>query len=275
MRLLGDIDGWFPAPPDGSTAAWYFGAMVLAVIVIGIAKAGFGGGIGILAVPLVANAMPPDRAIGVMLPILIAADVVSNAHHFRKWSTPHLRWLLSGAFVGIAVGTVVLWWLRESAALQTLLSVLVGGICLAMVALQCWRLFGGQVRRLPQGAWPGWATGAIAGVASTLAHSAGPIASIYLLEERLDKTKHVGTMVLFFFVVNLAKLPTYIGLAYITADTALESAWFFPIIPIGTLLGVWLHHRIPEKPFVATVYVGAALAAAHLVWKSVAAAGAE
>ncbi len=258
-----------PVPPPGTELWWYLSAMTAAVLVIGIAKAGFGGGIGILAVPLVANAMPPERAIGVMLPLLIVADVFSNFHYVGKQSWPHLRWLLAGAAVGIGLGTVVLWWLREAGVLSTVLAVLVGGTCLLIVALQGWRLAGGKVARLPSGPWPGRIVGAVAGFTSTLSHSAGPIVSLYMLEERVDKTRHVGTLVMYFLLGNLAKVPSYVALAVLTPATLLEAAWFMPLIPVGTLMGVWMHRRVPEKPFAAVVYVGAAVAGAHLVWEAV------
>ncbi|MBD3266617.1 hypothetical protein GF373_08105, partial [bacterium] len=48
---------------------------ITGVILIGIAKAGFGGGIGIAAVPLFILSIPdPKVAIGMMLPILCFCD---------------------------------------------------------------------------------------------------------------------------------------------------------------------------------------------------------
>ena len=50
-------------------------ALGVSVIIIGIAKSGFGGGVGILAVPLTAAALNADTAVGVLLPLLIAGDM--------------------------------------------------------------------------------------------------------------------------------------------------------------------------------------------------------
>lgn len=259
-----------PVAPQGVEPWWYFTAMALAVLVIGVAKAGFGGGIGILAVPLTANALPPDRAIGVMLPILIVGDIFSNLHYVKQQSWPHLRWLVSGGVVGIAIGTVVLAMVTDPKYLATVLSLLVGVICLAMVLLQIVRLLGYEALRIPPGAWGGRATGVVSGFVSTLAHSAGPVASIYMLEQKLDKRLHVGTLVLAFFMLNVLKLPTYVWLELVTLDRLIEGAWFLPLVPVGTVFGYWMHKRIPEKPFSAIVYAGAALAAGHLVWKALA-----
>ena len=252
-------------------AWWYVLALCLAALLIGMAKSGFAGGIGILAVPLTANVLPADRALGVLLPILIFGDIFASAHHFRRVSRPHLLWLFGGSVVGILIGTALLWWLKETgvATLTTALNLLVGGICLLLVGFQIWRLSGGRPPRIPATKHAGYVTGGVTGIASTLAHSAGPIASIYLLEQKLDKARLVATAAVLFFFVNVAKLPTYVGLGLIDPRTLWQSAIFCLPVPIGTAIGIWAHKRIPEKPFAAIIYLGAAAAAGRMVWKAV------
>ena len=70
---------------------WFITALSLAALILGIAKSGFGGGLGIIAVPLVASCLRVDHAVGVMLPILIAADLVAAWQHRRHWSRRHVR----------------------------------------------------------------------------------------------------------------------------------------------------------------------------------------
>ena len=67
--------------PADTPMWWYITAMGLACLLIGVAKSGFGGGIGFLAVPLVAAALPVERALGVWLPILMFADVFAVWQH--------------------------------------------------------------------------------------------------------------------------------------------------------------------------------------------------
>lgn len=257
-----------PVIPDGTPIWWYVTALGLGVLVIGIAKAGFGGGIGIIAVPLIANALPAERAIGVMLPILIFADLFSVYSHRRGVSWAHLRSLLAGAAAGIMLGTWVLWTFQETGDLTRALNVSVGSICLAFVALQLYRLLGGHVARIPPGPVGGVASGAFAGAVSTVAHSAGPVVSIYLLEQRLDKSRLVATMVVFFLVVNCLKLPTYIYFDLVTARTLVESALFAAFVPVGIVAGLWMHKRLAERPFTAIMYLGAAAAGGRMLYKA-------
>ncbi len=257
-----------PLPEDATL--WSLAALGAAVLIIGIAKAGFGGGVAIVAVPLTAAAMPPERAIGVLLPLLIAADLFANAAHFRHQSGPHLKWLLVGGITGIVAGTAVMLALQERGLLTFALNLMVGSICLFFVAVQCYRLLGGSVPRIPPGPVGGHSTGLVAGLTSTIAHSAGPIVSIYLLEQRMEKRLLVGTMVLFFLIVNVAKLPTYFGMGLINPSTLWAGLWTLPLIPVGVWLGLWMHKRIPEKPFVAVMYLGAAAAAGNMLYRALA-----
>ena len=262
---------WLNPPADVATW-WYVTALAVAAVIIGLAKSGFAGGIGILAVPLTASALPADRALGVLLPILILGDVFASAAHFRRVSRPHLSWLFVGSLGGIVVGSVLLWRLdgQGPKTLATALNLIVGGVCLVLVGFQAWRLMGGAPPRVPPTRGAGYVVGAVAGVATTLAHSAGPIAGIYLLEQRLDKARVVATSAVLFFFVNIAKLPTFVGLGLIDADTLRESATFAAPVGVGAVLGLWAHRRVPERPFAAIVYAAAAVAAGHMVYKALA-----
>jgi uncharacterized membrane protein YfcA len=256
--------------PDGIAPWWFVTALLLAAVIQGMAKSGFGGGIGILAVPLVANVLPPDQAIGVLLPMLIFGDLFANAMHWKHVDWPTIRPVLLGSTVGIALGTGLLIALGTADRLTFALRLIVGGICLLMVVIQLWRLLGYSLPRVQPTHRNGSIVGAAVGVVSTLAHAAGPIAAIYFLEIKLDKHKLVATAALTFLLVNLLKLPTYLGLGLIDVGTLVNSLWAAAGIPVGSLIGLWLHRRIPEKPFTIVIYTAAAIAAGRLIYQALA-----
>jgi uncharacterized membrane protein YfcA len=217
-----------------------------------------------------AAVIPAQQMLGMTLPILIAGDILSNLHYLRQQEWRLLRPLTVGAALGIAAGSAALWHLsqRDPEQFKRWLTLLISGICLFLVALQGYRLFGREVPKLPTHPGSSLGVGGLAGFVSTLSHSAGPLVTIYLLQERVEKRRLVGTLVLFFLIVNVLKVPTFVKLGLITTGTLRDSIWLLPLIPLGTLMGAWANRRIPEKPFAASMYAVAAVTAAILVYRS-------
>ena len=256
---------------SADVAPWvYYLCVGAAVLITGISKSGFGGGIGIVALPLMASVMPARHMLGVQLPLLIAADALSNLHHLRNYEWRLLKPLVWGALAGVLLGSAVFWALQQSdpTRVQRGLSLLIGAVCLVFVAIQAWGLTGRRVPTLPSHPASSVAVGATAGFVSTISHAAGPIVTLYLLQAKLARHLLVGTQVFYFLLINSAKVPTYVALGYINASTLRDSVWFIPLIPLGTLAGAWMNKRVPEKPFAAILYVAAAVTAGHMIWAS-------
>ena len=88
--------------PDYALA--FYPVTVLAILLAGISKGGFGAAAGGLAVPVMSIVIAPPEAAGIMLPILCAMDLF-GIHAWRgRWSVHHLRILLPGGLIGIALG---------------------------------------------------------------------------------------------------------------------------------------------------------------------------
>ena len=263
------MDFW-PTITPGVTPWVYYCCVGAAVLITGISKSGFGGGIGIVAIPIMALVMPARHMLGVQLPLLIAADALSNLHHLKNYEWRILKPLVWGAIGGVLLGSLVFWMLRHSdpRGLQRGLSLLIGSVCFVFVLIQAWGLTGRRVPTLPSHPASSLAVGTTAGFVSTLSHGAGPLVTLYLLQEKLVRHLLVGTQVFYFLLVNSAKVPTYVAFGYINGATLRDSIWFIPLIPLGTLIGAWMNKRIPEKPFAAILYVAAAVTAGHMIWSA-------
>ena len=261
---------WPTIDPGVSPWAYYL-CVGFAVLITGISKSGFGGGIGIVAIPMMAMVMPDPRyMLGIQLPLLIAADALSNLHHLKNYEWRILKPLVAGAIAGVVLGSVVFWMLQKTdpTRVQRALSLLIGAICFVFVLVQAWGLTGRRVPTLPSHPASSLAVGTTAGFVSTLSHGAGPLVTLYLLQEKLARQILVGTQVFYFLLVNSAKVPTYVALGYINGRTLRDSIWFLPLIPLGTLIGAWMNKRVPEKPFAAILYVAAAVTAGHMIWSA-------
>jgi uncharacterized membrane protein YfcA len=266
--------GWLPRIPVGVDPGWYYLCVGASVLITAVSKTGFGGGIGIVAIPLMAHVMGAREMLGVMLPLLLLCDALGNLHYLGHYDWGRLRWLLPGALAGVAVGTGILLLLRgmPPARFNHVMMLVVGVLCLAIVAVQAWRLTGCEVPTLPPHPVSTASVGLVAGAVSTVNNAAGPIVTLYFLQERLEKRVLVGTMLLYTLLINSAKIPTYLwvnmpdGRPLIHWGTVQDSIWFLPLIPVGTVLGAWMNKRVPERPFAAIVYVVAGVSAAHMVY---------
>ena len=74
----------------------FYPVAIVAILLTGMVKGGFGTGAGGLAVPLMSIYIAPPEAAGIMLPILCAMDLFSVHAYRGRWSREHLRALLPG-----------------------------------------------------------------------------------------------------------------------------------------------------------------------------------
>jgi uncharacterized membrane protein YfcA len=267
-----DVLGWSVVPQQVENAAAFLILAALSALLMSAAKAGFGGSVGLLSVPLMIYACGGSArlATGILLPLLIACDYVSMCFWLGRWRTKVVAALLPGTAVGVALGWAGLWAVgryhagAEGAKVNTVMKLAIGVIALGFVILQAAR----ALRRKPPTSCPGrWRSagiGAAAGLASTFAHSAGPITSMYMLRQNLPKKQFVASTVLYYWIANQMKLVPYFALGLINPDSLGASACLVPAAVAGALLGVFLHRRVGQKQFAGIVYVLLALAGAHL-----------
>lgn len=235
-----------------------------AILITGISKSGLGGALGGLAVPFMSMWMSPRDAVAVMLPVLITMDMVGIRAWRGKADWEDLRVLVPGALVGIALGTLAFGVMSDR--------VVKGAIGLIAVGFAVQRLLGkgrppSSEARPPRAV--GWLWGAGSGFTSTLAHAGAPPVMIYLLSRRQPRETFVATSVFFFAVINLAKLPFYIGLDLFTRETLVMSALFIPLVPVGVWSGMRLLKRIPERPFYLFATAALGLSGVKLLWDGV------
>jgi uncharacterized protein len=224
----------------------------MAVIFVGIAKAGFGGGVGVIATPLMALTISVTDAAALLLPLLIICDFFSVIHYRTTFSKPNIKVLLPGAIVGIAVGTFFFGYFEGN---QRVLKVGIGVLALVFVLFQAFRTFIlGAIRAEGPSAFRGVLMGSIAGFTSTLAHAGGPPVAIHLLPQRLSRTLFVGTSVIFFATVNVTKLIPYYFLGLLRPGNMITILILSPLTYLGVMLGIYLNKSFSERWFNRVVY---------------------
>jgi uncharacterized protein len=227
----------------------FYIAAIPAVLLAGISKGGFGGGLAMLGVPAMSLAVSAPRAAAIMLPILCLMDIVGIWAYRKSWHGHSLAVMAAGAAFGILFGTATFHLFNDAT-----IKVMVG--CIAVVfTLYYW--FGKQsdAPATQPNLFKGLFWGAISGFTSFVAHAGGAPANAYLLPQRMDKTLFVGTMVLLFTAINFGKLLPYWWLGLLPVGNLTMSLVLAPLAPIGVLLGVWLHHRITHLWFYRLCYL--------------------
>ena len=237
---------------------WFYLVAVPAILITGASKSGFGTGLGILGVPMIALTVPINQATGIMLPILMAMDAFGLWVYRRQWDGRNLAYLLPGALLGIVVGTLTFRLTDERA-----IRFLVGTIAIVFTLAHWWGGRNAPARR--PGRLRGALWGTVAGFTSFVAHSGGTPLSVYLLPQRLDKTVFVGTTVVFFALVNAAKVPPYAWLGQLAPGNLATSLVLMPLAPLGIALGVLLHRRVAPGLFYRICYAMVFLAGLKLL----------
>jgi uncharacterized membrane protein YfcA len=227
-------------------------AVGLGIIVQGIGKSGFAGGVGILTIPLMMLVMPVDKVVASLAPLLILLDFNALYHHWhnRVWS--RILEIYLPSLVGIAGGGLLWWWIGQagveaySLPIKRMVGVIAIFFAVYIVAREKalhW------AERLRPGSRTSLALSVAAGFTSAVAHSAGPIVSLLLYSQGLGKTLFVGISAWVFTFINLSKLPFYYSAGIIHRDVLWFGLCLTPLVPFGSWLGKWMHDRISERAF--------------------------
>ena len=229
------------------TDPWFYIVAVPAVLITAISKGGFGGGLGLLGVPIMALIIAPQQAAAILLPILCLMDLV-GLWKFRGKSHPHsLQSLLPAACVGIIIGALTFKFFSADH-----IRIIVGLIAV-IFSLNFWFRPSDRAPKKPS-RLRGSFWGIIAGFTSFGVHAGGAPLNAYLLPLKLVKSEYVGTSIIFFGAINFIKLIPYTLLGQFTPETLSTAAALAILAPIGVLIGVRLHHKISDTWFYQICY---------------------
>lgn len=234
----------------------------LAAFLVGFTKTGLTG-MGVLIVPLLASIFPGKGSVGVLLPMLIFADLFAVAYHHKNAQWRLLARLLPWVLPGMALGYFALQRIPDRFMGKTL-----GILVLLMVALRIVQERGNRwlVEHVPRQWWFSAAMGIMAGFATTLGNLAGTIMSIYLLSMGFDKHRFMGTGAWYYLIVNALKVPLNVHLGLIATATLAFNLKSAPLIVIGAGLGILAFRKMPQEWFNRAIVVLATLAALRLIF---------
>ncbi|MBW7454172.1 sulfite exporter TauE/SafE family protein [Paenibacillus sepulcri] len=214
-------------------------------VLIGFAKTGVST-MGIFNAMLMTLVFPAKLSVGIMLPMLIAGDIIAVAYYRKNVIWKHLISLIPWVLLGILGGYYVLL-LVDDNQLKLLLGALIVGLILLQFIRE--RLGTKLDSRFPSSLWFIGTMGFLAGFATMVGNVSGSIMAIYLFAKRVPKQEFVGTGAWFFLLVNLVKVPFCIHLGMITSESLLFNVWMIPLIALGAYAGIKLLPLIPQAHF--------------------------
>jgi uncharacterized membrane protein YfcA len=232
--------------------------VVLAAVLIGFSKTGILG-VSLLVVALMASVFPAKQSVGIVLPLLIFADVFAVLFYRRHANWTILVRLLPFTAAGVVAGYFLMGRIKSEQ-----LRPIIGFIVLAMLGLSVFL----QLRKsdkTPRGLLFPAFIGVMAGFTTMIANAAGPLMTVYLISMKAEKKELIGTNAWHFAMVNLFKVPFAIGLGLITLPSFTFDLLLLPAVVAGAVGGYFLLRVIPQKIFNIVLLVLAGASAVNLI----------
>jgi uncharacterized membrane protein YfcA len=227
----------------------------VAAVSVGFAKTAIGG-FGSISVAIFAAVLPARESTGALLPLLLVGDLLAVAAYRAHADWRIILRLFPSVGVGVLVGTLFVARVDDTVMRRT-----IGVLLVALVAVHLWTRRRPGQEAAPDGPPPaarrhglrrhGLAAvdGTLAGFTTMVANAGGPVMSLYLLSAGLTMLGFLGTATMFFFVVNLSKVPFSVGLDLISWSSLRLDLLLVPAVLLGGWLGRRLITRIDERLF--------------------------
>jgi len=219
-------------------------------MLVGMSKVGVPG-VSMIVVPAMAFVFGAKQSTGVLLPMLMMADIFGVAYYHRHANWPHLikvlPWAVAGLLIALWIGEKV-----NDEQFKNLIAILV----FLSIALMIWQDKRKVTQFFPDKWWFAASMGILGGFATMIGNVAGPVFAIYLLAMHLPKNNFIGTSAWFFLIINFSKFPLQMFVwNNINAESLLIDLVTLPSIALGAFLGFKIVKIIPENTFRGFVIV--------------------
>ena len=149
---------------DPLFASFAIGAVLLA----GLSKGGFGGGVGFVGVLALAQVSSPIQAVAIMLPILCVMDPMGVWAYRKDWHRSSMKVLGIGCLIGTVIGMLTFKWMDDQ-----LIRLMVGVIAVAFF-IDFFRAGGEKAAARTFSDPVGYVLGTISGFTSFVIHAGLP-----------------------------------------------------------------------------------------------------
>lgn len=203
-----------------------------ATFLLGISKSGIKG-IGILIVVALAFVFGEKASTGILLPLLIGADICAVIYYNRHANWFYILKLLPWMVIGVLIGV----WIGHDIS-EVLFKKMMALIIIVSVIIMIYSE-NRKSETIPKSNVFSGVAGFLAGFTTMIGNLAGPISNIYFLAMRLPKNEFIGTAAWLFFIINVFKLPFHFFVwKTITLETLVLNSVLLPILISSFFIGV-------------------------------------
>lgn len=232
-----------------------------AAFLTGMAKGGLPGA-GTASPGILANVFAAKASAGILLPVLIAADLVGVLLYRRHADWAVIRALARPTLLGVAAGAALVGALDDRAVRW-----IIGGLLLLMVLVHAVRTLVARAQVLHPGPGLRLGTGLLIGFSTMIANAAGPVSNLYFQTIGLPKMVFLGTAAWFFCVLNWVKVAPAVAVGQLTAETLAVSLWLMPVAVLGALVSPPIVKALPQVWFGRLIYATVVVGAVQLFLK--------
>ncbi len=236
-------------------------AIGLAVFLLGLSKAGIKG-IGIIIVVILAFVFGEKTSTGILLPMLICADILAviyyNQHAQWKYIFKLLPMMIVGVLVGVWIGNDI-----SEEIFKRLMAIIIISIVILMFISES-----RKSTSVPKSKFFSWIMGFLAGFTTMIGNLAGPVSNIYFLATRLPKNEFIGTAAWLFFIVNVFKLPFHLFVwKTVSVETLVLNSVMVPMVICGFFVGVALVKLISNLNYRRFILIVTAIGGVILLFR--------
>lgn len=234
---------------------------LLAAIILGMGKSGLKG-MGIVIVTLMALVHGAKASTGILLPLLIFADILAvsyyNRHAQWKYLLKFLPWMLIGVLIGVYVGRDL-----PEEIFKNGMAVI---ILISVVIMFAWERY--DKSNVPDKMWFAGSMGLSAGFTTMIGNLAGAFSNIFFLATRIPKNEFIGTAAWLYFIVNLFKLPFHIlSWETVNMESLKTDLYLIPGVIIGFVIGIKVVEKFKDHQYRKFILIMTAIGALVILIK--------
>ncbi len=221
--------------------------LIAGSFLIGFIITGFGLGVGLLIVPVFALFFAPAEVNGLVVSMVIIADLFTLHRYWGKQDMSSVITMLPFLVIGIFLGSFIL------SGGSSYLKLIIGLLCLLFSILELLSIKGVLSFKIPKKVSP--IVGVGAGVVSAIAQVGSLPITIYFSQENFTKETFLSTLTMLFFFTNVVKFFSYISFDIIELSTISKALLCIPLIALGSYAGFRANRGLKQESFFTILMV--------------------